>query len=78
MAKIIKQDYVVSGDLIFVAFVLLVVLTGWSMISNKVSNKELSVDIATLKEKVCWTEEQLIQQINLRSATYQKKIIEKE
>ena len=67
MEKIIKQDYVVSGDCIFLALCLLVALTIWSLIG-----------VAILKEKICWVEEQIIQQNTLRSATYQKKIIEKE
>ncbi len=67
MAKIIKQDYIVSGDSIFFALVILVALTVWSLIG-----------IAVMKEKISWVEEQIIQQQVLRSETYQKKIIEKE
>ncbi len=74
MEKIIKQDYVVSGDCIFLALCVLVALTIWSLVGTG----GLKVDIGVLKEKICWVEEQIIQQSQLRSATYQKKIIEKE
>ncbi len=67
MAKMVKQDYVVSGDLVFIAFVILVILTMWNLRDN-----------AVMKEKICWVEEQIITQSNLRDVTYQKKIIEKE
>ncbi len=67
MAKVIKQDYVVSGDCIFIALCVLVALTIWSLVGT-----------AIMREKISWVEEQIIQQSQLRSATYQKKIIEKE
>lgn len=74
MAKTIKQDYVVSGDLIFIAFCVLVALTLWSLYSR---TTEIS-RIAVMEEKICWVEEQLISQNELRAGTYQKKIIEKD
>jgi hypothetical protein len=67
MAKVIKQDYLVSGDSIFIALCVLVALTIWSLISS-----------AVMKEKMCWVEEQIITQNELRAKTYQEKIIEKE
>ena len=74
MVKIIKQDYVVSGDCIFIALCVLVGLTVWSLIGS--ANQKVA--IAVLQEKICWVEEQIIQQSELRAGTYQKKIIEKE
>ena len=70
----IKQDYVVSGDCIFIALCVLVALTIWSLIGRTV----VKTNIAVLQEKICWVEEQLIQQNELRAGTYQKKIIEKD